>query len=54
MASSTTIPMAIESEAIETMFKVFPVAHRYIRDARREIGMDSTMMNVARHLPRKR
>ena len=54
MASSTTIPIAIESADIETMLSVFPVAHRYIREARREIGMESTMMNVARHLPRKR
>ena len=46
MASSTTIPIAIESDDIETMFNVFPVAQRYINDARREIGMERTMMNV--------
>ena len=54
MASSTTIPMAIERADMETILRVFPVAQRYIRDARRDIGIESTMMKVARHLPRKR
>ena len=54
MASSTTIPMAMESEDMDTMFNVLPVAQRYISEARSEIGIASTMMNVARHLPRKR
>ena len=54
MASSTTIPIAMESADMDTMFKVLPVAHRYINDARREIGIARTMMKVALHLPRKR
>jgi hypothetical protein len=44
----------MESADIDTMFKVFPVAQRYINEASRDIGIASTMMNGARHLPRKR
>ena len=54
MASSTTIPIAIDNDDIDTTFNVFPVAQRYINEARRETGIESTMMKVARHLPRKR
>jgi hypothetical protein len=54
MASSTTIPIAIDRDDIDTMLRVLPVAQRYIKDARRDTGIESTMMNVARHLPRKR
>ena len=54
MASSTTIPIAMDRADIDTMFNVFPVAQRYISDARREIGIARMMMNVDLHLPRKR
>ena len=52
IASSTTIPMAIDNADIEMMFSVLPVAKRYTSEASSAIGMDSTMMNVALHRPR--
>ena len=54
IASSTTIPIASERADIEMIFKVLPVAKRYIRDASKEIGIERMMINVALHLPRKR
>ena len=54
MASSTTMPMAIDSADIEMMFSVLPVAKRYTSEASRAIGIDRTMMKVARQRPRKR
>ena len=53
MASSTTMPMAMDRADIEMMFKVLPVAKRYISDARRAIGMDRTTIRVPFHRPRK-
>ena len=53
IASSTTMPMAMERADIEIIFSVLPVANRYIRDARRAIGMDRMTMRVPFHRPRK-
>ena len=53
IASSTTIPIAIERADIEMIFNVFPVAKRYTREPSNAIGIDRTMMNVALHLPKK-
>ena len=53
MASSTTIPIAMERADIDMIFNVLPVANRYTRDASNEIGMVRTMISVALHLPRK-
>ena len=53
MASSTTIPIAIESADIEMMLSELPVARRYTSEASRAIGMERTIMKVALHLPRK-
>src|SRR5574344_2372012 len=53
IASSTTIPMAMVNALIEMMLRVLPVANRYITEATNEIGIESTMINVALHLPRK-
>ena len=46
MASSTTIPIAMERADIDMIFNVLPVANRYTRDASNEIGMVRTMMSV--------
>ena len=54
MASSTTMPMAMASADIEMMFRVLPVAYRYISEASRASGMDRTMMKVDFQFPRKR
>ena len=54
MASSTTIPMAMDRALMEMMLSVLPVAKRYIREASRAIGMDSTTMRVPFRRPRKR
>ena len=53
MASSTTMPMAMDRADIEMMFRVLPVAKRYISEARRAIGMDRTTIRVPFHRPRK-
>ena len=53
MESSTTIPIAMDNADIDMTFNVLPVANRYTSDAIRDIGMESMMMNVALHLPRK-
>ena len=52
IASSTTIPIAMERADMEMMFRVLPVANRYMRDARSEIGIEMMTMNVALHLQR--
>ena len=54
MASSTTIPMAMDKALMEMMLSVLPVAYRYIREASRAMGMDSTTMRVPFNRPRKR
>ena len=53
IASSTTIPIAMESADIEMIFNVFPVAKRYTREPSNAIGIERTMMNVALHLHKK-
>ena len=45
--------MAMVNALIEMMLRVLPVANRYITEATNEIGIESTMINVALHLPRK-
>ena len=54
MASSTTIPIAIERADIDTMLSVLPVAKRYTIDASSATGMESTIMKVALQRPRNR
>ena len=48
------MPMAMDRALMEMMFSVLPVKYRYIRDASRAIGMDSTTMRVPFRRPRKR
>ena len=52
MASSTTIPIEIDSAESDTMFSVLPVAYRYINEAISEIGIVIVMITVARQRPR--
>ena len=54
IASSTTMPIAMESADMDMMFRVLPVAKRYTSEPRSAIGMERTMMKVALHLPRNR
>ena len=54
IASSTTIPMAMDRALMEMMLRVFPEKNRYIRDARRAIGILSITIRVPLHLPRNR
>jgi hypothetical protein len=51
IALSTTIPIEIEIEDIEIMLSVESVIKRYINDESIEIGMVSTMINIARQRP---
>ena len=53
IASSTTLPIAIERHDREIMLSEPPVAYRYMNDAIRDIGIVITIIIVARHLPRK-
>ncbi|OQC04399.1 MAG: hypothetical protein BWX77_00132 [Bacteroidetes bacterium ADurb.Bin090] len=54
MASSTTIPMAIESEDIDMMLSELPVAKRYMAATTSEMGMVSAMISVALKRPTKK
>ena len=54
MASSTTMPMAMDRALMEMMLSVLPVAKRYSREASRAMGMDKTTMRVPFNRPRKR
>ena len=54
MASSTTIPIAMDRELMEMMLSVLPEKKRYIRDASRAIGILRTTIRVPLHLPRNR
>ena len=54
IASSTTIPIAMERELNDIMLREFPEKLRYINAAMSDTGMVSTMMNVARQRPRKK
>ena len=54
MASSTTMPIAMDRALMEMILSVLPVPNRYSKDARRAIGMDSTTMSVPFSRPRKR
>ena len=54
MASSTTMPMDIDKADSDTMFRVLPVAYRYMNDAMSEMGIVMVMMSVARQRPRKK
>ena len=53
MASSTTIPIAMDSELREMMFNVFPDANKYAKAAINEIGIVRIIINVALQRPRK-
>ena len=46
------MPIAMESELSEIMFRVLPDASRYAKEAINEIGMVRMMINVALHRPR--
>ncbi len=52
IASSTTIPIDMDSAERETIFRVLPVIARYMNDAMSEIGIVIATIMVARHLPR--
>ncbi len=52
IASSTTIPIAIESADSDMMFSVEPVAYRYMNAQTSDMGIVRQMMNVARQRPR--
>ena len=52
MASSTTLPIAIERHDSDIMLSEPPVAYRYIIDAINDIGIVMTMISVARQRPR--
>ena len=54
MASSTTIPMAMESDESEMILIVFPDIARYMNEAIRESGIVIQIINVARQRPRNR
>ena len=54
MASSTTMPMAMDRALMEMILSVLPVANRYSSEASRAIGMLSTTMRVPLRRPRKR
>ena len=54
MASSTTIPMAMESDESEMILIVFPDIARYMNEAIRESGIVMQIINVARQRPRNR
>ena len=51
IALSTTIPIEIEIEDIDTTLSVESATIRYINDESIEIGMVSTMINIARQRP---
>ena len=52
IASSTTIPIDIDSADNETIFSESPDMARYMNEAIREIGMVIQMMSVALQRPR--
>ena len=54
MASSTTIPIDMDSAESETMLSELPVANRYMNEAIRDTGMVMTMIIVARQRPKNR
>src|SRR3990172_11410413 len=53
IASSTTIPTAIERDDNEMMLIVLPEKYKYINAPIKETGNVSTIINVARHCLRK-
>ena len=53
MASSTTMPMAMDRADMEMIFNELPVAKRYISEASRAIGILRTTMRVPLQRPRK-
>ena len=53
MASSTTIPMAMDRADIEMIFNELPVANRYNSEASKAIGILNTTMRVPLQRPRK-
>ena len=54
IASSTTIPMAIDRDESEIILIVFPVIARYMKEAINESGIVIQIINVARQRPKKR
>jgi hypothetical protein len=54
MASSTTIPMAMESEVSEMTLMEFPVIKRYRKATISDMGIVRTIIKVALHRPRKK
>ena len=54
MASSTTIPIDIDSAESDMIFRVLPVINKYMNEAISDIGMVIAMITVALHRPRNR
>ena len=54
MASSTTIPIAMESDDRDMMFIEASATNRYINATISDIGIVMMIIIVARHLPRKK